>query len=117
AWQWCADWYGAEYYAKSPVDDPNGPDPGDGRVLRGGSWFNGPNSTRSAFRDRAHAGQPGRQRGVPRFQDSVTLWPLAVLPFSVFPFSLLPLPRSGARYIFRLDAVTNYDRMNSASHH
>ena len=41
AWQWCADWYGAEYYAKSPVDDPTGPDSGDGRVLRGGSWRSG----------------------------------------------------------------------------
>ena len=28
AWQWCADWYGEEYYAKSPVDDPTGPDSG-----------------------------------------------------------------------------------------
>ena len=26
AWQWCADWYGEEYYATSPVDDPTGPD-------------------------------------------------------------------------------------------
>ena len=48
AWQWCADWYGAEYYAKSPVDDPTGPDSGDDRVLRGGSWFYGPIVARSA---------------------------------------------------------------------
>jgi formylglycine-generating enzyme required for sulfatase activity len=38
AWQWCADWYGAEYYAKSPADDPTGPNTGNARVLRGGSW-------------------------------------------------------------------------------
>ena len=38
AYQWCADRFGAEYYAKSPADDPTGPDTGDGRVLRGGSW-------------------------------------------------------------------------------
>jgi formylglycine-generating enzyme required for sulfatase activity len=50
AWQWCADWYGAEYYAASPADDPNGPDSGDGRVLRGGSWYYRPSSTRSASR-------------------------------------------------------------------
>ena len=36
AWQWCADRYGEEYYAKSPIDDPTGPDSGDVRVLRGG---------------------------------------------------------------------------------
>ena len=42
AWQWCADWYGAEYYATSPADDPTGPDSGDDRVLRGGSWYGWP---------------------------------------------------------------------------
>ena len=53
AWQWCADWYGAEYYATSPADDPTGPDSGDDRVLRGGSWVDGPDLTRSAKRDSA----------------------------------------------------------------
>ena len=52
AWQWCADWYGAEYYAKSPADDPTGPDTGDDRVLRGGSWFDWPDYSRSAERYR-----------------------------------------------------------------
>ena len=52
AWQWCADWYGEEYYAKSPVDDPTGPDTGDFRVLRGGFWGGWPNYTRSATRVR-----------------------------------------------------------------
>ena len=50
AWQWCADWYGAEYYAKSPVDDPTGSDSGVGRVLRGGSWYYWPRLNRSAMR-------------------------------------------------------------------
>jgi formylglycine-generating enzyme required for sulfatase activity len=50
AWQWCSDWYNADYYAKSPADDPTGPDTGDVRVLRGGSWDYGPYCTRSAFR-------------------------------------------------------------------
>jgi formylglycine-generating enzyme required for sulfatase activity/energy-coupling factor transporter ATP-binding protein EcfA2 len=37
-WEWTADSYKADYYGKSPVDDPRGPE-GDGlRVLRGGSW-------------------------------------------------------------------------------
>ena len=51
AWQWCADSYGAEYYAKSPVDDPTGPASGSDRVLRGGSWDFGPDFTRSAVRN------------------------------------------------------------------
>ena len=62
AWQWCADWYGAEYYAKSPADDPTGPDSGDDRVLRGGSWILRPIDSRSA----------ARLRGAPdlRYRDS-----------------------------------------------
>ncbi|MEI8375858.1 MAG: formylglycine-generating enzyme family protein [Planctomycetota bacterium] len=50
AWQWCADWYGEEYYAASPASDPNGPGSGDSRVLRGGSWDFWPNFARSAAR-------------------------------------------------------------------
>ena len=30
--EWCADWYGSDYYRESPVDDPKGPDTGDRRV-------------------------------------------------------------------------------------
>ena len=50
AFQWCSDWYGADYYATSPLDDPKGPDSGAVRVLRGGSWNYGPNRARSAYR-------------------------------------------------------------------
>jgi formylglycine-generating enzyme required for sulfatase activity len=52
AWQWCADWYGAEYYAASPANDPTGPDSGNGCVLRGGSWGVWPYFARSATRGR-----------------------------------------------------------------
>ncbi|MDD5089823.1 MAG: SUMF1/EgtB/PvdO family nonheme iron enzyme, partial [Candidatus Wallbacteria bacterium] len=50
-WEWCSDWYDANYYSSSPAKDPQGPGSGSGRVLRGGSWFfSGPNC-RSAYRD------------------------------------------------------------------
>ncbi len=52
AMQWCSDWYGEDYYAKSPVDNPTGPDSGVVRVLRGGSWNNPPDIMRSASRSR-----------------------------------------------------------------
>jgi formylglycine-generating enzyme required for sulfatase activity len=39
-WEWCNDWYGEDYHAKSPKDDPPGPATGSTRVFRGGSWYN-----------------------------------------------------------------------------
>jgi eukaryotic-like serine/threonine-protein kinase len=49
-WEWCADWYTADYYAKSPVDDPTGPSADSRRVLRGGGWGSHPRHCRSAYR-------------------------------------------------------------------
>ena len=40
AWEWCADWYGSQYYAQSPERNPKGPADGERRVLRGGAWNN-----------------------------------------------------------------------------
>ena len=49
-WEWCADWWEQDYYAKSPKDDPVGPATGSRRVLRGGSWDVSPGSCRSSTR-------------------------------------------------------------------
>lgn len=49
-WEWCADRYGKNYYGESPLMDPQGPEKGENRVLRGGSWMNAPLLTRSAKR-------------------------------------------------------------------
>jgi formylglycine-generating enzyme required for sulfatase activity len=49
-WEWVADWYGANYYASSPSEKPAGPDSGDSRVVRGGSWYVSANVVRSAVR-------------------------------------------------------------------
>jgi formylglycine-generating enzyme required for sulfatase activity len=35
--EWVQDWYGREYYNESPKNNPQGPESGVGRVLRGGS--------------------------------------------------------------------------------
>ncbi|MGO9272860.1 MAG: formylglycine-generating enzyme family protein [Terriglobia bacterium] len=49
-WEWCWDWYSADYYKESPVDDPRGPSQVSRRVVRGGCWVNFSRSVRSAIR-------------------------------------------------------------------
>ena len=51
AWEWVSDWYGEDYYAKSPIDDPKGPADAKVHVRRGGSWHTWSIYTRSAFRN------------------------------------------------------------------
>jgi sulfatase modifying factor 1 len=38
-WEWTADWYGEQYYADSPYENPQGPDTGSKRVQHGGAWY------------------------------------------------------------------------------
>ncbi len=46
--EWCLDWYGD--YSNEKATDPTGPQNGDKRVLRGGSWSLNAWTLRSAFR-------------------------------------------------------------------
>lgn len=52
-WEWCLDWYEAEYYRTSPEINPEGP---KGlmkmKVLRGGSWVNDIDSVQVVHRAR-----------------------------------------------------------------
>jgi len=48
--QWCQDRYGD--YENGAATDPRGPDTGDRRVLRGGSWINNPMGCRAARRSK-----------------------------------------------------------------
>ncbi len=50
-WEWCADWYGGEYYAYAPTRDPQGPEMGEFRVVRGGSWRSHGSTCRAAYRN------------------------------------------------------------------
>jgi formylglycine-generating enzyme required for sulfatase activity len=53
--EWCADRYSDTYYQGSPADNPRGPDTGDRRVVRGGSWLSDPNDIRVTHRSRRSA--------------------------------------------------------------
>ena len=49
-WEWCSDWYEKNWYEKSSGVDRGGPQSGEDRVLRGGSWFHSPRYCRSSNR-------------------------------------------------------------------
>ncbi len=60
-WEWCRDGYGD--YPSEPISDPTGPESGERRVLRGGSWINVTRSLRSAYRFRSDPGFRNRVTG------------------------------------------------------
>jgi len=50
-WEWIADWYEEDYYSKSPVENPRGPEQGELRVVRGASFYGVASGLRAASRD------------------------------------------------------------------
>jgi len=56
-WEWCWDWYGK--YPGGRVVDPQGPETGQYRVFRGGSWGCKGGRCRSAVREADPEGQTG----------------------------------------------------------
>ena len=51
-WEWCSDIYGPEYYSRSPSYMPRGASIGSFRSMRGGSWGNSPDYSRTTVRFR-----------------------------------------------------------------
>jgi formylglycine-generating enzyme required for sulfatase activity len=64
-WEWVADWYDSEYYRRSPVQNPTGPEGGSSKLLRGGAFNNFPSSPRAAYRDYS---APGSRYGYVGFR-------------------------------------------------
>lgn len=81
-WEWCSDWYGETYYEEcrkqGVAKNPQGPETGSRRVLRGGSWYSRAQFCRSASR---HYVTPGyrstficfRLMFVPQIQSQASL--------------------------------------------
>ena len=53
-WEWCADYYSADYYKRMVRDNPQGPSHGKEHVLRGGAWNSGTKEIQVEYR--AHYG-------------------------------------------------------------
>ncbi len=64
-WEWLSDWYdyGSGYYADAPTLNPQGPESGSSRVMRGGSWDFGYSSARAAARNCKDPGNSGNDYG------------------------------------------------------
>ncbi len=56
--EWVNDYWDINYYSVTPYANPTGPDSGDGRVMRGGSWYVWDEYQRTAYR----AGTPADWR-------------------------------------------------------
>lgn len=55
-WEWGADWYGSSYYEDALMTNPTGPDSGQYRILRGGSWSDDGAFLRVSMRGRNEPG-------------------------------------------------------------
>lgn len=51
-YEWCADWYDAQAYSKTPDVNPTGPKEGKERVVRGCGWNFDPDTFRCSYRSR-----------------------------------------------------------------
>ena len=50
-WEWVADWYASDYYLLRPSTNPQGPETGNAKALRGGSWYDPIYNLRVSVRD------------------------------------------------------------------
>ena len=65
-WEWVEDWYGD--YPGGVVTDPRGAASGEGRVLRGGSWFDFDGVCRASVRFYLSPGERARGSGIQGFR-------------------------------------------------
>ena len=68
-WEWCSDWYDGSYYANSLRDNPQGPNHGVYRVIRGGEWELPADFSRTTYRE---AAKPNSRRNDIGFRLALT---------------------------------------------
>ena len=66
-WEWCSDWFSAEYYRVSPIENPTGPTTGTHHALRGGSASVEVHECRCGMRGEAPSDGP-KPSGKSRFE-------------------------------------------------
>lgn len=61
-WEWTNDWFDADYYRRSPIDDPQGPALGTHHTLRGGAASVTVKECRSAVRGETNLDGPSSDK-------------------------------------------------------
>ena len=69
--EWVADWYAEDTYSLPPVPNPLGPQTGNTRVMRGGSWLSVGNFLTVTFREKSRPDDSGYTYG---FRCAFTSW-------------------------------------------
>ena len=59
-WEWCSDGFAADYYQRSPPNDPQGNPGASHRVFRGGGWGSNWEVHQSGPPRKRRTGLPGR---------------------------------------------------------
>lgn len=78
--EWVADWYDPTFYARSPELNPTGPNSGEQKVIRGGSWDAKPFFARSVHRQSLMPTQSGAWLGFRCAADLEASVPVGVTP-------------------------------------
>jgi len=68
--EWCSDWFARTYYERSPKKNPKGPDKGMYKIIRGGSWADGPQRITVFFRNWVRTNQRTPNLGFRCVQDA-----------------------------------------------
>ena len=71
-WEWSSDWYDENHYRSSPENDPSGPQTGQYRVVRSGSWGSPPRGLRVSGRLRD---EPDSENYLLRFRCAREVFP------------------------------------------
>ena len=58
-WEWCSNWYDANFYDSGSSLNPQGPDNGEERISRGGTWTSISSHLRISHRSRVDPGFKG----------------------------------------------------------
>ena len=68
--EWCSDWFERTYYEKSPERNPQGPEEGLYKIIRGGAWSDGPKRVTVFFRNWVRSSQRTPNLGFRCAQDA-----------------------------------------------